>query len=476
MNPPKRGVIDIGSNAIRFVAYGGPPRAPMPIYNEKLPVSFGKSVLKTGAISDEAMEQALAGLVRFKRLSDYLEVKMLRVVATASVRYAENGQDFIKRAAKHGISVERISGEQEALAAGLGVLCDTPWAEGYVCDLGGGSLELVRVSSGKLGEPVSLPMGTMRIADKADMVKALRTHLNETDQLPIETGLSLYLVGGAWRAMARVDQHLLGSPLAVIGNHEVRRDRLGILVSASRDVDAIKALRIIPAQRAETLYDASRLARGLATLFEPTHISTSACGIREGLLFDILSQAEAKQDPLLACTRWEGKRLSRFDFDGDRLADWMSPLFDGEGEELARVRRAACYLADTCWNIHPDYRASHALQLGLHGNWLGIDHAGRILLGRALFAAHGGKESNWPGFGTMTSQEALTTATRWGIAIRLAMRIDAGTGSALSASSIKIDDQRCTLHLAARLDPESVERRLRALASAFGRKAEIRTT
>lgn len=475
MNSPKRAVIDIGSNAIRFVAYGGPPRAPMPIYNEKLPVSFGKSVMKTGSISQDAMEQALAGLIRFKLLADYLEIKTRRVVATASVRDAANGEDFIKQAAKSGILVDRISGGQEALAAGLGVLCDMPWAEGYVCDLGGGSLELVRVSDGKLGAHVSLPLGTMRIAGKADIAKTLRTHLSVSDDLPIETGLNLYLVGGAWRAMARVDQHLLDAPLAVIGNHEVQQDRLPILVEASRIVEHIKALRIIPAQRADTLHDASRLGLGLANIFQPEQIFTSACGIREGLLFDILSRAEAKQDPLLACTRWEGKRLSRFDFDGDRLADWMAPLFDGESGELARLRRAACYLADTSWNIHPDYRASHAMQLGLHGNWLGIDHAGRVLLARALFAAHGGKEPNWPEFGQMATPDELATAIRWGLSIRLAMRLDAGTGAALMASSLEIDDYRCILNLPPDLDPESVERRIKVLATAFDRKAEIRS-
>ena len=90
-----RAVIDIGSNAIRLVVYGGPPRAPMPIYNEKARISLGDSVSKAGIITDEILDLALAALVRFKSLTEAMKVGQLRIVATEATRRAKNGGDFL---------------------------------------------------------------------------------------------------------------------------------------------------------------------------------------------------------------------------------------------------------------------------------------------------------------------------------------------------------------------------------------------
>ena len=84
------------------------------------------------------------------------------MVATAATREAKNGHELVEKAAALGIHVEVLDGDAEATAAGFGMLSDNPHANGYVGDLGGGSLELIRISDGKLGARVSLPLGTLR--------------------------------------------------------------------------------------------------------------------------------------------------------------------------------------------------------------------------------------------------------------------------------------------------------------------------
>jgi exopolyphosphatase/guanosine-5'-triphosphate,3'-diphosphate pyrophosphatase len=86
-----------------------------------------------------------------------MEVKDLQCVATAAVRDAENGPAFIAAAAEAGLKIRLLSGEEEAEAAGYGVLSAIPDARGIAVDLGGGSLELAEVADGKVGRRASFP-------------------------------------------------------------------------------------------------------------------------------------------------------------------------------------------------------------------------------------------------------------------------------------------------------------------------------
>ena len=92
-----------------------------------------------------------------------MEVQDVQVVATAAVREAANGQDFLKEITKIGFSPLVLSGEEEAEAAGYGVLSTMPEADGIAGDLGGGSLELIRICNGEVHGRISLPFGSLRI-------------------------------------------------------------------------------------------------------------------------------------------------------------------------------------------------------------------------------------------------------------------------------------------------------------------------
>jgi len=224
-----RAVIDIGSNAIRLVVYGGPPRAPMPIYNEKARISLGDSVSKTGGISAEILEQALAALVRFKTLTEAMKVGELRVVATEATRRARNGGEFLLRAAKAGVPIDLISGEEEARASALGVVCDMPWATGYVADQGGGSLELAKIEAGEPRQMVSMPYGTIPLTNDGDcnaksLARDIEEQLEDSADFRIERGLPLHLVGGAWRTLAQLHMHVTDYPLTILSNYTMPPD------------------------------------------------------------------------------------------------------------------------------------------------------------------------------------------------------------------------------------------------------------
>ena len=99
---PRRAVIDIGSNTVRLVVYGGSARAPTVLWNEKVAARLGREVADTGRLADDSMELALAGLARYATLLQANEVEEIETVATAAVR---DGIDVICGGSRHGTTV-----------------------------------------------------------------------------------------------------------------------------------------------------------------------------------------------------------------------------------------------------------------------------------------------------------------------------------------------------------------------------------
>ena len=470
-----RAVIDIGSNAIRLVVYGGPPRAPMPIYNEKARISLGDSVSKTGGISAEILEQALAALVRFKTLTEAMKVGELRVVATEATRRAKNGGEFLLRAAKAGVPIDLISGEEEARASALGVVCDMPWATGYVADQGGGSLELAKIEAGEPRQMVSMPYGTIPLTNDGDcnaksLARDIEEQLEDSADFRIERGLPLHLVGGAWRTLAQLHMHVTDYPLTILSNYTMPPDAAAGLSAIVSDRSAMEQSGVVSGARVPFMPAAFATMEALIRLFRPSEVIVSVYGLREGLLFDRLSGDARLEDPLLAAARHEGARLSRFAYHGDGIANWIAPIFEDDPAPLQRLRDTVCLLADSVWNSHPEYRAEHAAELALEGNWPGVTAADRAIMASALYAAYGGKKARPPLLSLPAPNEQLDRATLWGLAVRLAQRLDGGTGIGLegvtlhkSANGISLEYTPELRHL----DSTTVRRRLKHLNEAF---------
>ncbi len=479
MNTARLAVIDIGSNAIRLVVYAGSLRAPMPIYNEKARVSLGACLATDRNIDEATMQRALAAIARFHTLARAMDVDNLRVVATAATREATNGQELVARADSLGIRVEILDGPTEAYVAGLGILSEHPDADGYVGDLGGGSLELVRVEKGQISQRVSLPFGTLRLGafpnlEFKDIAARLKTALREnskSDDFPIVKGLPFFMVGGAWRAFARMHIHHQQFPLSVLSNYAMPPTAPADLLELSKSVDYLAEKKVVPSARIETLSSAVALLGGIVHLLKTSTLITSTSGLREGLLYDRLTASERKRDPFIEAARHEGARLTRFRFHGDALADWIAPLFVDESPRLARLRRIACLLGDTAWNVTPEYRGDVALSLALDGNWPGATTEERAILAAALLAIHDHRRSPSGLLDKFAAPEQLKMALHWGLAIRLAYRLDGGTGSALADTALVPKGDRLGLSLSKiskRLYSGSVERRLQQLATALG--------
>ena len=358
------------------------------------------------------------------------------------------------------------------------MLSGIPDADGIVGDLGGGSLELICIEDGAPRRRMSFPLGVLRIAAIRNRGKgALERHvakvLKKGGWIGSGQGRPFYLVGGSWRSLARLDMHLTGYPLPILHHYEMAPasvTRLGrTLAQLSRA--RMKEVPELSSARIPTLGDATALLSVLLRQLGSDTTVVSSFGLREGLLYGALPERQRLEDPLIVGARDEGQRMGRFAEHGDLLDRWIAPLFINEAPQLARLRHAACLLADVGWHANPEFRAERGMEIALHGNWVAIDARGRALVAQALFTGLGGGIAPPSSLGRLASVEDLTRAAGWGLAIRLGQRLSGGVAGPLERAAVRRDGAAIVLELAradASLYGETVERRHKALASFLG--------
>lgn len=486
-NPPVA-VVDIGSNSIRLVIYETCDRAPISIFNEKILCGLGRGLDASGRLNEEGIDQALAALPRFMRIARDMGVVRIDMLATAAARDAENGPKFIQRASELcGQDIQVLSGEEEARLSGLGVLSGTPDADGLMGDLGGGSVELVELEGGRTGRQATLPLGPLRLDQKLVMkpTKAREDIDRYLSQIPWVAQMKdrqFYLVGGAWRNIARLHMDHVRYPLHVIHNYRINaKDALELADIVSRQSSgALIRVPGVSKRRVDTLPYAAMLLHRIMVAGKPSELVFSANGLREGCLFDRLPKDVQQEDPLIAaCRRYVDHNLPDSAVTGDDLFSWMEPVFDDETPEDRRLRKAACILSDIAKLEHPDYRAEHALLRVKRLPVVGIHHDERVYLALAVASRHAQISSDHRNMRTVQAlidPERMDKARSIGLAIRLAYTLTGGISAALGRIGLSRTGETLTLFMpedVAFLAGETVERRFSSLAKAMNLSPEI---
>src|SRR5437879_6780175 len=184
------GIIDVGSNSIRLVVYERASRAPLPVFNEKVLCGLARGLDATGRLNPAGVEMALANIDRFTTLAHNMKVTSLDLLATAAVRDASDGPEFMHALeSRPGIKAHIVSGQDEARFSGYGVMCGMPDASGGMGDRGGGSLELVARGRGRIGASSTLPIGPLRLmsSGKRDPKRLVIHPIDDGRRLPEQT-------------------------------------------------------------------------------------------------------------------------------------------------------------------------------------------------------------------------------------------------------------------------------------------------
>lgn len=440
---------------------------------------LGAGLRNDGQMSLESERTALTALCRYKLLLRHMGVKEAQVVATAAVRDAVNAVEFVQAVRDIGLPCEVISAQDEAHYSGLGVVSAFPGAKGIVGDLGGGSLELVEVANGETLRAISLPLGVLRVECGKSGEQAardmLKRGLKDAGFDKSSRGQPFYMVGGSWRALARMDMIASDFPLPATHHYRMRPDRVAELRRLADHggefEGALSGARLASAPVAAMLLE--RIAKEL----DPSELIVSAFGLREGLLYSQLEKKTRSLDPLIEAARDAGGGEHRFGQHGNLLHEWIAPLFD-DSAKMTRLRLASCLLADVAWQAAPMFRADRGVEMALHGDWTAVDAAGRVIMAQALSSNFGRERLPDSRLTQLCKPEHLERAHCWGLAMRLGQRLSGGVASVLDQTNLNLSRTAVTLcvpHRNEALAGDAVRRRLQRLAEAFGRTAEVAT-
>lgn len=385
------GVVDVGSNSVRLVVFDGAARSPAYFYNEKIMCGLGAGMSVTGRLNLDGRRRALAAMHRFRALADGMNLPGLTVVATAAVRDAADGEEFCAQVlAETGLKIWIIDGQEEARLSAQGVLLGWPGSYGLVCDIGGSSLELAEISGGEVKRRVTSSLGPLKLREIKGGAKARRKHIQATlDDLHAQMGSQrdrLFLVGGSWRAIARVDMLRRNYPLHVL--HEYRMTPAAIRATAKfireHNLEDLRQMAGISSSRIELIPFAADVLTRLVRTFKPHDIAISSYGIREGMLYDQMPQIMRDRDPLIEAAHFAEAKDARLPGFGKKLYYFIRPIFRNLPSARRRIIRAACLLHDVSWRAHPDYRAELCFDNSTRANLGGLKHSERVYLGLAL--------------------------------------------------------------------------------------------
>ena len=481
------GVVDVGSNSVRLVVFDGAARSPAYFYNEKIMCALGAGLSDTGRLNPEGRQRALAALKRFQILAEGMDLPPLSVVATAAVRDAEDGPDFCAEVLREtGLKIWVIDGEEEARLSAQGVLLGWPGAYGLICDIGGSSMELAEISGGTVGRCVTSPLGPLKLQDIKGGRRGRKAHIKTVvEDLATRMGPQrdrLFLVGGSWRAIARIDMTRRGYPLKVL--HEYRMTAKSVRDTAAYieagDLDVLRGQAGVSAARMALVPYAIDVLTRLVRTFKPKDIAISSYGIREGLLYEQMPQKLRDRDPLIeACYSAEAKDARMPGF-GKALFRYVLPLFPNAPQTKLRLIKAACLLHDVSWRAHPDYRADVCFDLATRANMGGMKHSERVYLGLALQHRYRNKRDDTR-FGAMyglldapmqKEAEILGKAMRFGAMFAMHPDADMGTLEWLPKKkhlSLLLPSEALPLY------GEVAQSRFMSLAQSLGAEASVGT-
>ncbi len=251
MQPNERlAVIDLGSNSFRlvvFMAGAGWWRRTDEIYE---PVRIGEGLMASGRLGKAPMERALATLDVFAHFcrASRLAADEVDALATSAIRDAENAGDFLARARERsGLPIRVLSGEEEARYGYLAAVNSTTISDGFVLDLGGGSMQLVSVVDRLARETGSWRLGTVRMSErflppngpaKRKQLEELREHISAglqgaawlTETAGGRARGRLVGIGGTVRSLATAAQRAAGLPSNGVQGMVIEREALDELV------------------------------------------------------------------------------------------------------------------------------------------------------------------------------------------------------------------------------------------------------
>lgn len=463
--------IDIGSNSIRLMIVDVPVAGRRAMRDEeKAYARLGHGVLETGKLSDEAMDAAVAALDRMVRLAREREATHVRAVATAAVRQATNGAEFIERVRREvGLDIEVISGEHEGRLALLSAVDGLAiQGELAVVDIGGGSVEVVRGSESHVDSVVSMPLGAVVLADRFSdedplskrAYQRLVGHVRETLTGSLtDTSAPRVLAGSggtvttlAAMVAAERDMPLAGVHGLSITAAELRGLRSALVRSTARERERMKGLS---AGRIDLIVPGVIVLDEVVKALGASGVMVNARGMREGIVLEVIERERGTLPPAdrMRSVRELGARY-RYDVPhAEQVRRLALQLFDdlvphfGLLPDDRPLLEAAALLHDVGYHVAYESHHKHSFHLISHADLPGFTAAeSRIVAAVARYHKGSLPRSRHEAVQGFDSRE-LALVSRLAAILRLADGLDRSQGQRVRSVVTSHEGKTLTLRV-----------------------------
>ncbi len=296
--------IDIGTNTILLlIAQVGGDKID-PLFEMETVVRLGEGIQKNGTLMAEAMHRGIQTLSQYLERCHAMKVQKIFAAGTSALREAKNSAEFLRLAREElNLTIEVISGEEEAQLSFLAVAKDLGETNEQilVVDVGGGSTEFILGRGNRIGQWISLPLGSVRFTEQflpSDpvreeewnaMEKKIRELLVEIPRS--QKPSSSVAVGGTATTLASVEQGLEDFIPEKIHHFVLREETLRnqLLLYRSKTIEERKKIPGLPVARADVILAGGAILYLAMEKLNCPSILISSHGLRQGLLYKKLS-------------------------------------------------------------------------------------------------------------------------------------------------------------------------------------------
>jgi len=351
--------VDVGTNSFHLVVARVVDDHNFEVVTqEKFVVRLGSGGGDMKRLEPDAIDRGVEALTRFHQIAESAGAPV-RAVATSAVREALNAEDFLSRArTEAGIDVEVISGQEEARLIHLGVLQSLDVFERplLLCDIGGGSTEMLLGYRGEVRTSRSFKLGAVRLTDRffpgnldhpgavyacrRFVRAALSPMIREVQQIGFEVAVGS---SGTIEQLAILAHRASGRPpLRSYANYELTRDALsGVIEDLVRAGSVTERRRLsgLDEKRADIILAGALIFEQVVESFGIESVLLSGFALREGVLLDTLQRST-------------GGMLHHLQDVSRRSVMALMKACDEEPEHSERVSRLALRLFDITSDLH----------------------------------------------------------------------------------------------------------------------------
>ncbi|MEI7024781.1 exopolyphosphatase [Paenibacillus sp. y28] len=494
MNGSKHiGIIDIGSNSIRLVIYELTEQAAYRVIDEsKESARLSQRINEAGILPDEELADIVDILRHFQLLCRASRVDRLRAVATAAIRNAANSGEIVaKLEAATGLTIEVLSGEEEARLGFIATMNTLDIKDGFLVDIGGGSTEITLFLDRKLQHSVSLPFGAVNTAkrftpgghvtdtDIASIRHMIKQALEEHTWLRGHAGLPLIGLGGTFRTLAKVHQRQRKYSLPLTHNYDLSREQGDSLFHwiASQPLAKRKKIDGLSAERADIIVPGIVILHTIFMQTEASHFIISGSGLRDGLFFEMLYPQQPVLDDVLAhgvsnllalhpsIPLNHVQQVNRLAL---KIADDLMKQGSGITASGLRLLSAAALLYRIGVSVsYYDYQ-KHTFYLIAHSRLGGLSH--REIIKCALIASYKSKSRNRQqalAYKDLLNDTDLEETERLGTLLQLAIALDRSETGPIAEVDALVKDIELVVSCSIRHQPTIEKKEMQAIAKEF---------